>query len=324
MENEENVSYIGGAKNALQELCVALGLNGQELPIYKDVNETGPAHCKQFTVSCEVAGITCVGISTSKRQASKLAASKVLKSLEHLKPRNERDKKTIMSILMFDKADNIVNAVKNVLYSRDVNECVVLLDDGAVYEDDFNVIVDRSLQMMFESGMTDLSAWERIIECVKSSATESNLLCNYHQGDRSIMFKRSDGIVKFEDVDPLHYDEVIKLYYGDVKVSFGVLENDKSVNYVRCCKEDGNFSYDVLNTNLCKLRDDSFIHRNIRRVLYINDRIHDDMDIDFKQLRELMYSIFAKCRYSLKAKDSRFNQDRVQGSDIEPTVTEYA
>jgi len=220
---------------------------------------------------------------------------------------------------MFDKADNVINAVKTVFDVKRANECIVLLDDGLVYEEDYAVVTDNCLQLMFESGMTDLSAWDRMIDCIKASAKDFDIICNYNQGDGAIMFKRKDGRVRFDDTYPLHYDEIIKLHYGD---TFGVREDGKMNNYVRCTKEDGSFSYDVLNTNLCQLRDERLNSNNLRRVLYVHERIHDDMDIDFKQLRKLMYSIFIKCNYSFKAIDSRLNQDHDQRCEIEPTVIE--
>jgi len=322
MENEEDVNFIGGAKNALQELCAKLGMKEKEMPDYVDVVETGMPHCKLFTVQCVVGGngISALGIASNKKQAGKLAAAKVLKQMEHLKPKSERDSKTVMSILMFDKADSIINSVKGILDITRANECIVLLDDGLVYEGDYAIISDRSLQLMFESGMTDLSAWERIIKCIKASSKASDLVCNYNQGDGVITFKRVNGHIKFDYVYPLHYDEVIKLHYGD---TFSVEEDGEKINHVRCCKEDGKFSYDVLNTNLCQLRDERLNSNNIRRVLYVHDPIHDDVDVDSK-LRKLMYSIFINCNYSFKAMDSRLNHDHDQRCEIEPTVVEYA
>lgn len=313
MENQD----VGGAKNLLQEVCASLGIKEE----YKDVNESGPPHCKQFTVECVVAGISCLGIASSKKQASKLAAAKVLKELEHLKPKTEREKKSVMSILMFDKADTVVRAVKTVFEVKRTNECFVLLDDGIMLEADYATVIDKSLQLMFESGMTDLSAWERMINCIKASAKDSDIVCNYDQGDDVILFKKSDGSVKFDYVLPLHYDSVIRLHYGD---SYDVEDDEHSIYYIRCTKDNGEFSYDVLNTNLCKLRDEKLNVINQRRILYIHDKIHDDMDIDFKQFRKLMYSIFIKCKYSFKAVDSRLNQSLDQGCGIEPTVVEYA
>lgn len=319
MENEEVIDFIGGAKNALQELCASLGMKEHELPVYKEVNESGPPHRKQFTMECIVAGISGIGIANNKKQAGKLAAAKVLKEMEHLKPKTERDRKTVMSILMFDKADSIVTAVKGIFDIRKTNECIVLLDDGLVYEDDYNVVTDRCLQLMFESGMTELAAWERMVNCIKASAKDFDIVCNYNQGEGAIMFKKIDGRINFDYVYPLHYDEIIKLHYD---TTFRVMEDDKMNNYVRCTKHDGEFSYDVLNTNLCKLRDEHLNPNNLKRVLYVHDRIHDDMDIDFKQLRKLMYSIFIKCNFSINAIDSRLNHDHDQRCEIEPTVVE--
>uniref|UniRef100_A0A2V0R9N6 VP8 n=1 Tax=viral metagenome TaxID=1070528 RepID=A0A2V0R9N6_9ZZZZ len=317
MENQD----VGGAKNALQELCAGLGMKEAEMPVYKDISESGPPHCKQFTVECIVAGISCLGIASNKKQASKLAAAKVFKELEHLKPKTEREKKSVMSILMFDKADSIVGAVKIIFDIRQTNECFVILDDGITLEADYATVTDRCLQLMFESGMTDLSAWERIINCIKASAKESDIMCNYDQGDSMILFKKNDGSIKFEYTLPFHYDSVIKLCYGN---AYETEENGHMTYYVRCSKDNGEFSYDALNTNLCELRDGQLGLTNQRRILYVHDKIHDDMDIDFKQLRKLMYSIFIKCKYSFKAMDSRLNQSLDRGCEIEPTVIEYA
>lgn len=67
------------AKTRLQELS-------QQLfkcePVYALVKEDGPAHCKEFTMSCTVETYTETAIGHSKKQAEQECAAKMLKTLQ--------------------------------------------------------------------------------------------------------------------------------------------------------------------------------------------------------------------------------------------------
>jgi len=64
------------AKSALQEAVQARGLSA---PIYEVIEESGPDHNKQFTVSVLIAGeVVATGSGTSKSHAQQQAATAAL------------------------------------------------------------------------------------------------------------------------------------------------------------------------------------------------------------------------------------------------------
>jgi len=55
----------------------------QEMPVYLLIGESGPDHCKQFSVSLTVAGIRTEGKGPTKKKAEQEAAQKALAVLEN-------------------------------------------------------------------------------------------------------------------------------------------------------------------------------------------------------------------------------------------------
>jgi dsRNA-specific ribonuclease len=67
-------------KSRLQE---KLQTNGQPVPQYHVVSESGPDHDKTFTVEITLPGLTATGKGRNKKAAEQQAARKALKRLAH-------------------------------------------------------------------------------------------------------------------------------------------------------------------------------------------------------------------------------------------------
>lgn len=66
------------AKTALQEWLMA---RGQPLPIYTVAAQSGPSHAPSFTIAVSGAGSTGMGTAGGKREAERLAANDLLRTL---------------------------------------------------------------------------------------------------------------------------------------------------------------------------------------------------------------------------------------------------
>ena len=72
---DEAVLYTGNKVGELQEICMVAGL-GQ--PDYHDLETTGPAHRRVFTVECRVGGAARAGTARTKKEARRQAAGALL------------------------------------------------------------------------------------------------------------------------------------------------------------------------------------------------------------------------------------------------------
>ena len=104
--DDHNICYIGSNRKALEneyDKCIAKDImqksnintadfftsypgeykNKKSLPKYRVVETRGEAHAMEFVIECRVDGVDsiCVGVSSSKRAAEKLAAEKMLSTL---------------------------------------------------------------------------------------------------------------------------------------------------------------------------------------------------------------------------------------------------
>ncbi|XP_045465629.1 interferon-inducible double-stranded RNA-dependent protein kinase activator A homolog isoform X2 [Harmonia axyridis] len=77
--NEGCVNSIG----CLQEICVD---NKIPLPIFHEISDVGPPHCRQFTYECEIDSIKTQAIAKTKKQAKQLAAKLMLEKIKQIIP----------------------------------------------------------------------------------------------------------------------------------------------------------------------------------------------------------------------------------------------
>ncbi|MBP3238091.1 MAG: ribonuclease III [Lachnospiraceae bacterium] len=68
--------------DAKTELQMIVQNKYQSVPVYEVIEEHGPAHCKEYTVTCTVEGKTlCTGTGSSKKAAQQDAAAKAIELL---------------------------------------------------------------------------------------------------------------------------------------------------------------------------------------------------------------------------------------------------
>ncbi len=75
------VDNLKDPKSQLQEMLQARGL---QLPVYEQLEQTGPVHAPRFVVACCVADldITTAGSGSSRRKAEQRAAAKAISEIE--------------------------------------------------------------------------------------------------------------------------------------------------------------------------------------------------------------------------------------------------
>ena len=83
-EDLESLSPFNSLKDAKTDLQEALQKFGYPLPIYNVVEQKGPAHQREFVVSCylQEPELTCYGNGASRRKAEQVAAQSALREIK--------------------------------------------------------------------------------------------------------------------------------------------------------------------------------------------------------------------------------------------------
>lgn len=296
-EMKTMVEFEGNAKGALQELCINIKLQKDEFPIYSLTNETGPAHCRQFTAECRVAGLSASAISNRRKQAEKMAAAKVLLQMQHLAPVSDRAKSSLMNILLYDKVDNLIVQVEQACEKNGLNWQRLTLSD---FTSDCYTINDKTLMHIFEISNTDASGWTRLTKALQLSAAERHFHLCYQLGDNVMYLKKRFSMLNFsQGADCPRAYKVYLRQQSELVINIGI----DNVYHVKCNSDENEFSYTYLNNALCNFRDD---HCNkVQCVNIYLENIYDGMDMNFISLRSVIYNIFAQSNFAVHLVDSR-------------------
>nr|XP_022917718.1 RISC-loading complex subunit TARBP2-like [Onthophagus taurus] len=84
--DDENI--VGNPVGVLQELCLS---KGWTLPLYELEHEEGPAHERQFTISCLALSRKEYGSGKSKKLAKRMAAHKMCRRIDELGLQNDTE-----------------------------------------------------------------------------------------------------------------------------------------------------------------------------------------------------------------------------------------
>lgn len=72
--------------NCIPDLIALCSKNKLPSPVFIQVSEAGPDHCKEFTFQCKVISVATTGIANSKKQAQHYAAQEMIDKITNILP----------------------------------------------------------------------------------------------------------------------------------------------------------------------------------------------------------------------------------------------
>ncbi|XP_044763246.1 interferon-inducible double-stranded RNA-dependent protein kinase activator A-like [Coccinella septempunctata] len=118
--NEGSVNSIG----CLQEICAD---NKIPLPVFHEISDVGPPHCRQFTYECSISSMRTQAIAKTKKQAKQLSAKLMLEKIKETIPDLVRENEDLSNTLMEDDdALKVYNRMSS--YKVIKNKCTRIID----------------------------------------------------------------------------------------------------------------------------------------------------------------------------------------------------
>ncbi|XP_015687769.1 RISC-loading complex subunit TARBP2 [Protobothrops mucrosquamatus] len=171
---------------ALQELVVQ---KGWRLPEYTVTQESGPAHRKEFTMTCRVERFIEIGSGTSKKLAKRNAAAKMLVRIHNvpLDPREGSEaemEEDQFSIIAGTKLDGMKSRGSGCTWDslrNSVGEKILHLKSHSVFNSGFcNLLKELSEEQSFDISYLDIdeTSISGLFQCLVELSTQPATVCH--------------------------------------------------------------------------------------------------------------------------------------------------
>ncbi|KAM3843876.1 RISC-loading complex subunit TARBP2 [Vipera latastei] len=171
---------------ALQELVVQ---KGWRLPEYTVTQESGPAHRKEFTMTCRVERFIEIGSGTSKKLAKRNAAAKMLVRIHNvpLDPREGSEaemEEDQFSIIAGAKLDGMKSRGSGCTWDslrNSVGEKILHLKSHSVFNSGFcNLLKELSEEQSFDISYLDIdeTSLSGLYQCLVELSTQPATVCH--------------------------------------------------------------------------------------------------------------------------------------------------
>uniref|UniRef100_A0A8C6XGT2 RISC-loading complex subunit TARBP2 n=1 Tax=Naja naja TaxID=35670 RepID=A0A8C6XGT2_NAJNA len=178
---------------ALQELVVQ---KGWRLPEYTVTQESGPAHRKEFTMTCRVERFIEIGSGTSKKLAKRNAAAKMLVRIHNvpLDPREGSEaemEEDQFSIIAGTKLDGMKSRGSGCTWDslrNSVGEKILHLKSHRVFNSGFcNLLKELSEEQSFDISYLDIdeTSISGLYQCLVELSTQPATVCHGSASSRS-------------------------------------------------------------------------------------------------------------------------------------------